>query len=200
MIKKIGLATLCAASAFAMHNVELNINDKDLEIGAKLDMGQFSDAIEPNTIFIGGKFLHGDDDHSDVDDDDRIDSVDDYGELNFLMKRSIADTGLSIGLGVKLNYTKDFASVPLGADISYRLPVGGKVPMYIGGSIYYAPQVLTMQDGDNFFEFRFEFDAEVIKNGHAVAGYRKIDTNYDKNKGGDVIYNQSPYIGFRFAF
>jgi len=200
MIKKLGLAVLFATSAFAMHGVELNINDKDLEIGAKLDMGQFSDAIEPDTIFIGGKFLHGDDDHSDVDDDDRVDSVDDYGELNFLMKRSIADTGLSIGLGVKLNYTKDFASVPLGADISYRLPVGGKVPMYIGGSIYYAPQVLTMQDGDNFFEFRFEFDAEVIKNGHAIAGYRKIDTNYDKNKGGDVIYNQSPYIGFRFAF
>jgi hypothetical protein len=200
MIKKIGLATLCAASAFAMHNVELNINDKDLEIGIKLDMGQFSNSTEPNTVFIGGKFLHGDDDHSDIDDGDYVDTLDDYSELNFLMKRNISGTGFSIGLGMKVNYTKDFASVPLGAEVGYRLPFSSKIPMYIGGSIYYAPQVLTMQDGDNFLEFRFEFDAEVIKNGHAVAGYRKLDTNYDKSKGGDVVYNQSPYIGFRFAF
>ena len=200
MIKKIGLSALCAVSAFAMHNVELNINDKDIEIGAKLDMGQFIDSVEPDTVFVGGKFLHGDEDHSDVDDGDVRNSVDDYAEMNFMLKRTIENTGLSIGLGVKLNYTKDFASVPLGAEVSYKLPVGGPIPMYIGGCIYYSPAVLTMQDGDNYFEGRFEFDAEVIKNGHAIVGYRKIDTNYDSGHGGDVVYNQSPYVGFRFAF
>ena len=40
MLKKISLITVCAVSVFAMHNAEININDKDLEIGARLDMGQ----------------------------------------------------------------------------------------------------------------------------------------------------------------
>ncbi len=194
MIKKLGLAVLCATSVFAMHSVELNVNDKDIEIGAKLDMGQFSDATEPDTVFVGGKFLHGDDSHSDLKD------TDDYGELNFLMKREISDTGLSVGLGVKLNCTKNFSSVPLGAEVNYKLPVGGQIPMYIGGYFYYAPSVLTMEDGDSFLEFRFEFDAQIIKNAHVIAGYRSLDTNYDTNKGGDTNYNKSAYAGFRFAF
>jgi len=204
MIKKFGLAILCAASAFAMHNVELNVNDKDIEIGAKLDMGQFSDATEPDTVFIGGKFLHGDKSHSGFSD---LQTMEDYMEFNFLMKRNIGDIGLSIGLGVKVNHTKDFTSVPLGAEIVYKLPIGGKVPMSVGGCVYYAPNVLSMDKAKNFLEYRIEFDAEVITNGHVIAGFRNIDTNYDDpitapwylNRG-NINYNKSPYVGFRFAF
>jgi len=194
MIKKLGLAILCVTSVFAMHNVELNVNDKDIEMGIKLDVGQFSDNTEPGTVFIGGKFLHGDETHSDLK------KTYDYGELNFLMKREISNIGLSLGLGVKVNYTKDFTSVPLGVELEYKLPVGNQIPMHIGGYFYYAPSVLTMQDGENFLEFRLEFDAEVIKNAHIVAGYRNLDTNYDSSKGGNAHYNQAPYVGFRFAF
>ena len=204
MMKKLALALLCATSAFAMHSVELNVNDKDLEIGAKLDMGQFSDATEPDTVFIGGKFLHGDKSHSDFGD---LQSIEDYMEFNFLMKRDMSDIGLSIGLGVKVNHTKDFTSVPLGAEVAYKLPVGSKIPMSIGGCVYYAPDVLSMDKAKSFLEYRIEFDAEVIKNGHVIAGYRSIDTNYDDpittpwylNRG-NTSYNKSPYIGFRFAF
>jgi len=194
MIKKIGLSILCAASAFAMHNVELNVNNKDIEMGMKLDMGQFSDSTQPDTVFIGGKFLHGDKEHGDLAKDE------DYGELNFLMKRGIGNSGLSIGLGVKANFIKDFASIPLGAEIVYRLPFLKQMPMRVGGSFYYAPEVLTMQDGKDYLEYRFEFDMEIIKNAHLLAGYRNIDVNYEDKHGGDNNFNASPYIGFRFAF
>jgi len=204
MIKKIGLSLLCVASAFAMHTVELNINDKDLEIGAKLDMGQFSDATEPDTVFIGGKFLHGDKSHSGFSD---IQGMDDYMELNFLMKRDVGNTGIGIGLGVKLNHTKDFTSIPLGAEVAYKIPVSKKIPMSVCGSVYYAPSVLSMDKAKNFLEYRIEFDAEVIANGHVVAGFRNIDTNYDDPVSapwylirGNKNYNKSPYVGFRFAF
>ncbi|MCD6433515.1 MAG: hypothetical protein J7L21_05675 [Sulfurimonas sp.] len=197
MLKKLGLIALCGASAFAMHTIELNVNDKDLEFGARLDMGQFSDATEPDTVFVGGKFLHGDDSHSDFDNSS---DIHDYMELNFLMKREIDDIGLSIGLGVKLNNTENFTTVPLGVEASYKLPVDVKVPMYINAVLYYAPEVLSMGDAKSFLEYRLEFDAEVIKNGHVIAGYRNMDTNYDSDEGGNINYNSSPYVGFRFAF
>ena len=206
MIKKLGLVILCAVSTFAMHNVELNVNDKDIEIGARLDMGQFSDATEPDTVFIGGKFLHGDKSHSSYNEYNFMQDINDYMEVNFLMKREIGNIGLSIGLGVKINNTKDFTTVPLGAEIMYKLPVGGKVPMSVGGCVYYAPQVLSMDKAKNFLEYRIEFDAEVIKNGHVIAGFRNMDTNYDDptipvtSNRGNKNYNKSPYIGFRFAF
>jgi len=194
MIKKLGLAILCATSAFAMHNVSLDINNKDIEIGARLDMGQFNDSVEPDTVFLGGKFLHGDKDHGDLA------KSEDYAELNFLMQREIESIGLNIGLGVKFNYVKDFSSVPLGAEIVYKLPFEDVMPMRVGGSFYYAPQVLTMQDGENYLEYRFEFDVEVISNAHVFVGYRNIDVNYDTKHGGDKNYNSSGYLGFKFAF
>jgi len=196
MIKKVGLVILFAVSAFAMHTIELNINDKDMEVGAKLDMGQFSDSTEPDTVFIGGKFLHGDEDHSDFK---TSSDIHDYFELNFLMKRAINDS-FKIGLGMKLNYTEDFSSIPLGAEVEYKLPLGNTIPISIGGCFYYAPEVLSMSDAKNFVEYRAEIDAEIITNGHIVLGYRNLDTNYDSNHGGNWNYNKSAYVGFRFAF
>jgi len=196
MIKKIGLVVLFAASAFAMHTIELNINDKDMEVGAKLDMGQFSDSTEPDTVFIGGKFLHGDEDHSDFK---TSSDIHDYFEVNFLMKRKINES-FKVGLGMKVNYTEDFSSIPLGLEVGYKLPFKSAIPVYVGGCFYYAPEVLSMSDAKSFVEYRAEIDAEVITNGHVVVGYRNLDTNYDDKHGGNMNYNKSPYIGFRFAF
>lgn len=51
MLKKISLIALGAVSAFAMHSAEVNINNSDLELSAKLDMGQFNESVKPDTIF-----------------------------------------------------------------------------------------------------------------------------------------------------
>ncbi len=201
MLKKLSLIAVCAVSAFAMHNAEININDKDLEIGARLDMGQFSDNTEPNTVFVGAKFLHGNEDHSDLS----RNTIHDYSELNFMMQRNVDTSGLAIGLGIKLNHTeasgKSFTSIPLGVEASYKLPVGDVTPLYIGGSLYYAPEVLSLEDAQNFLEYRVNFDIEVIKNGRISLGYRSIDTNYDLAGGtSNINYNRSVHIGFKFAF
>jgi len=52
MLKKILLMTVTVISAFALHTAEININDKDLELNAKFDMGQFNETIYPNTVFV----------------------------------------------------------------------------------------------------------------------------------------------------
>lgn len=204
MLKKIGLLSISVVAAFAMHGVDININDKDLEFGVNLDMGQFNDTVEPNTVFLGARYLKGHEDHSDFSTNDNA-----YYELNFLMKKEVANSGFSLGLGVKGNYTRariggsnrDFTSIPLGVEAGYKLPVNSMVPLYLGGSVYYAPEVLSMNDAKNFLEYRVNFDVEVIQNGRITVGYRSLDTNYDiSGTTVDKNYNRSAYIGFKFQF
>jgi len=196
MLNKLGLIALCTASAFAMHNIELNINDKDLEFGAKVDVGQFNDAVDPDSVFIGAKILHADKKHSDFRNNS---DMNDYYEASFLMQRKVGASDLVIGLGIKLNGTKNFSSVPLGLEATYKI-LGGAIPLYIKGAVYYAPEVLSMQNAKNFLEYRASLDLEVVTNGYVTLGYRSIDTNYDSKKGGDMNYNKSAYIGVKFAF
>jgi hypothetical protein len=197
MLKKISMLALCGASAFALNTAEINVNDSDLELMGKLDMGQVINSVEPNTVFLGLRFLDANKKHSEDENAD----MDSYAELNFLMQKQIAHSGLSIGLGVKVNSTKafnqDFVSVPLGLEVSYKIPASEYIPMYIGGSIYHAPSVLSFQDAENFMEYRLNFDLEVIKNGRVTIGYRSLDTNYDTF---NFNYNKSAYVGFKFAF
>ena len=203
MLKKLGLLVLCGASLLAMHNVELNINDKDLEFAAKFDMGQFIDSVEPELVYIGAKILHADKEHSNVDNYDTTD-LDDYYEASFLMKRNIDNTGLSIGLGIKVNGTQKFASVPFGMEAGYKMPFLESLPMSLNAEIYYAPNVLTMRDAKNFLEYRISYDIEVIEHAVVTMGYRNLDTNYESGESPylkkDINYNASAYIGFKFVF
>lgn len=193
MLKKLSLISASAISAFAMHTAEINVNDTDLEIGAKLDIAQFNNRTEPDTIFTGVRFLHATDNNSDF----AKGSIKDFYELNFLMKREVSTSPLAIGLGVKLNHTESFTTIPLGVELSYKLPVGDVIPLYLSGSLYYAPEVLSMENAKNFLEYRVSFDMEVIEHGNITVGYRSIQTNYVAR---DMSYNKSAYIGFKFAF
>ena len=199
MLKKLSTLALCSASAFALNTAEININDTDLELMGKIDVGQVNPSVEPGTVFIGARILNADKTHS----SDKETNNEVYGELNFLMQKEIPGRGLSFGMGVKVNYTNisnmDFISIPLGVEAKFKIPAKNLVPMYVGASVYYAPRVLAFNDADNFFEYRINYDVEVIENGMLTVGYRSLDMNYDIT-GGDYNYNKSLYFGFKFAF
>ena len=201
MLKKLGLMSLTAVSAMAMHTFELNINNKDLGVALKLDMGQFSNNVEPGTTFIGAKYLKADIDHSNYND-----KLEPFYELNFLKTKSIGDSGMSLGLGVKVNYTQNdettFTTIPLGFEGIYIVPKMKTIPVTINASIYYAPEVLSMEDAHQYFEFGINARFEVIENGLIVVGYRNMNTSYKvtSNKNKDYNYNNSGYVGFKFAF
>jgi hypothetical protein len=194
MLKKIVLAALLAASAYAMHTAEVNINDTDLELNAKLDIGQFNENVEPNTMFIGARFLSADSSHS----SDKNYGNNPYYEMNYLMMRPVGDSGLSFGMGVKFNYTKDFSSMPLGLEVQYQLGTTRLVPMFLNGSAYYGPKVLSFGNADRFYEYRISYDIELIDNGRITLGYRSMNTNYDNRA--DYTYNKTFYGGFKFFF
>jgi hypothetical protein len=192
MLKKISVLAFCAVSSFAMHNAEININDTDLEIGAQFDMGQFNDAIEPETMFLGAKFLNGDESNSDT----KI-HLDPFYEVSFLSMNAIGNKGMSLGMGVKVNHTKKFTALPLGLEASYILPFQDLVPMRLHASLYFAPRSLAFSDGDSYLEYRLDYNVAIIPHGNLVVGYRHMDTNY---KTVDCNYNASLYFGFKIGF
>jgi len=194
MLKVLVLLAVGFAHLFALNSVEININDKDLELGASVDMSLMNDNIEPDTVFLGLKFLDGDKENSDFTTSGEIDT---YYEVSFLMQKDF-DANLEIGLGMKFNSAKNFKSFPLGGQARYELDT--VVPVYVGGSIYYAPSVLAMSDAKSFMEYRVSVDIELIENAMVTLGYRSLDTNYDKPVAKDVSYNSSVYAGLKFRF
>jgi len=160
-----------------------------------MDMGQFNDTVDPNTIFIGAKWLKVNAKHS----QESNVYIDPYFEVSLLMMQDIKRTPFRLGLGIKLNRTKDFASAPLGIEAAFLIPARDLIPMRINGAVYYATPVLSFRDADNFFEARIALDIEVIKNGNVTVGYRNIETNYQTNNG-NFRYNRSAYIGFKLNF
>jgi len=194
MLNKLGLVILSTASVFAMHTAEININDKDLELGIKIDLGQTNSTVEPDTTFIGFSYLNADRDNSNVD-------ISAYSELNFLMRRDVLNSGFVFGLGVKSNYTKigdnSFITIPLGIELGYTLPIN--IPIIFGAKAYYAPQSLSFSAAEKFLEYRVDLSVELIPKGSLVAGYRNIKTNLE-DYNINIRYNETVYFGFKFAF
>ena len=204
MFKKIGLLIVSSISLFAMHSAEININEKDLEFGLGLDVGQYNRNVEPDTTFMGVKYLKASNDNSN-DEFNNFVNTKYFLEFNFLIKQEIKNSGLKVGLGVKTNFSAidgaTFMSVPLGLDVSYELPLKNFIPIEIGGEAYYAPQSLSFSDASSFVEYRAGIRIEVIERGSILVGYRNIDTNYERNSiKYDVTYNNSGYFGFKFEF
>ncbi len=202
MFKKLSLIVLFSVSLFAMHSVEVNINDKDLEITTNIDFGQFNDRVEPDTTFLSLKYLKASDEHSDNEAD-----IKEYTDVNFLIKQEIADSGFLFGIGVKANYAKvkiananeHFVSVPLGLEVGYIFPTA--IPITLGAKLYYAPESLVFAKADSYMEYRVDANFEIIKRGSVVIGLRNIDTNYKVDSGKkDINYNRSAYFGFKFSF
>ena len=199
MLKKITLISASVVSAFALHTAEININNKDLEAGMQLDIGQFNRRVEPNTMFVGARFLNADDAHS----SDSLSFLDPYYEANFLVMREIGSYGIRFGMGIKLNYmqvaNKDFSSLPLGIELGYHLPILREIPITANASLYYAPEVLSFMDSTNYLDYRINFDIELIKNAGLTLGYRNI--NFSTGAASNSFnYNSSAYFGFKVKF
>lgn len=196
MLKPIALLSTCALSALAMHTAEININNKDIEAGFRFDMAQQNYAIDPETYMFGLHIISGDPDHSDAVD------IEPLYEVNFLLQnRLTTNRDLRIGMGIKFEYTKlnsaTYMALPLGIEASYRLPIGSVLPVNVGASFYFAPEVLSFNKAQNYMEYRIYTDIEVIKYGYITLGYRNIRTDLTYR---DMDYNDAMYAGFKFSF
>ncbi|MFA5216027.1 YfaZ family outer membrane protein [Sulfuricurvum sp.] len=195
MLKKLILAALISTGAYAAHQIEANVNDKDVEGQIRLDMGRMGNAME-NT-YIGARFLNGDNNNS-----QGITHSDPLMEVSFMVMRPVRGVqGLKLGFGIKAEYTKfdghSYAAIPLGAEAELQLPLNTPFPFYLGGALYYAPSVLSFKEGDKYLESRIHLDAEPIDHARVEVGYRKINTDI---KTQTITYNDSWYFGLKLEF
>jgi hypothetical protein len=195
-MKKIIMSVLVSSAVFAANQAEINVNSKEVEGQVRFDLSKSG----MNTVegaYLGGRILNGDESNS-----DRIGKINPLMEVSFMVQRPVeAVPGLSLALGLKGEYTKlaghDYAAIPLGIEADMKLPISISMPLYVGGALYYAPSVLTFQDGEEYLETRIHLDIEPIHNGRLEVGYRTIDTDL-KNQ--NVTYNDAWYFGMRLDF
>ena len=195
MVKKIILGALITTSAFAAHQAELNVNNKEVEGQIRLDLSQMGVALDG--AYAGARILNGDESNS-----DRIGNIDPLMEISFMVMRPVDSVpGLALGLGIKGEYTKfdghRYAAIPLGLEADMKLPLATPFPFYVGGALYYAPSVLAFHDADKYLETRIHLDVEPIHNGRIEVGYRQIDTDV---KNHNITYNDAFYFGLRLDF
>jgi hypothetical protein len=200
MLKKIVLLLSLAGSLLAMHEVELNLNNYDLDAKINFDIGQFNPSVDPDVFFVGGRYLHGSHQHSDrdLDKDHEL-----YDAHFFVQQRLSGNRAFKLGLGAKFVYTSisdlDYYALPLGVHVAYDLPLGLPVPFIAGAQLYYAPQVLSWSDAKNYFEYDLSLDIQIIDFAALTGGYRKIDTDFDVSHG-DLTFNEAWFVGVKFRF
>ena len=201
MLKKLLLGTLLlSATSYAMHEFELNINNKDLDLHLGLDMGQFNDNIEPDNLIIKARLMKGDQQHARLpyEQDTNI-----LGEFGFVAQSTSAMApGLMMGMGIKLAYTpldnQSIFAMPIGVVGDYTLPLDIIIPLHIGGQFYYAPEVLAFETSTSYMEYQANFDVEIMERGLITMGYRGIETPTKVKD--NSYYNRSYFFGFKFKF
>ena len=202
MLKKLLLGLLLSGSAsYAMHEFELNLNNKDLDLHLGLDMGQFNHAIEPDSFMLKARVMKGDNVHSRLpyDQDPEI-----LSEVGFVVQSTSAlSPELMLGLGLKLAFTpldndETVLAMPIGIVGDYTLPLDIAIPLHIGGQFYYAPEVLSFEHSTSYTEYQANFDIQLMERAFVTTGYRAIKTPTKERS--NAYYNQSYFVGVRFLF
>ena len=201
MLKKVLLVSLISAlPVMAMHEVELNLNNKDLDLHLGLDMGQYNTSIEPENLMMNMRVLMGSQNNARLP-FEREKNV--LGEFGFLAQSTSAMApGLTMGMGVKLAYTylesESVFTMPIGIEIDYVLPFNIPIPLHIGGLFYYAPEVLSFSSSTSYMEYQGNFDIEVMDRALITMGYRGIDTPVEHQS--NAYFNRSYFFGFKYKF
>ncbi len=184
--KKFFLSFLLPLSVLqAQSNVGININDRDLEVLANMNLNTFAEYSDSTAYILDSYYLNSD--------GDDLFSIGISGENTFQ-----GIQGLRLGFGTRLVFVDDFAALPLFGKASFILPFNDSIPTTsLVTSFAFAPTVLTFRDGEGYSEFRLEVGMEVIQSIHLFVGYRNINTEY---KTFDKTFNESFYAGMKLSF
>jgi len=103
-----------------------------------------------------------------------------------------------IGMGGRIVYVKadplDEAALAIGARVRFS-PVQR---VGFGGSIYYAPKIVTFLDGEDYQEFSLSVDYQVLPQAFVYVGYRNIEVDFEDVA--DVEFDDEVHLGMRIAF
>lgn len=83
-----------------------------------------------------------------------------------------------------------------GVEARYALPHSH--PMFLVGSLFYAPDILTLGDAEDIIDLDLRYEAQLIPNAVGFIGYREF--RFDSDEGDDKKAASEIQVGGRFAF
>ncbi len=184
--RKLLVSTFFLTSFISAENsIGIDINSKDVEILASLNINALTDYANGTTYILDLNYLHSDGDN--------------MLRVGFLGQNRLQGVeGLTLSLGLKTVLADNFLALPFMAKGNYILPLNDSIPTTsFTASFAYAPSILTFQDGESYADLRLELDMEVISNLHIFTGYRNISTEYAVI---DKTFNNSFYGGLKLSF
>lgn len=108
--------------------------------------------------------------------------------------------GLEFGAGMKLFVAdvsqKDVIAAGLGVGVRYAPPAFSRFYSALSG--YYAPDIVTFNDGEDFFSGDFRLGYEILPEAEIYAGYRNIEAGI--TNGQDATVAEGWLLGMKILF
>lgn len=111
------------------------------------------------------------------------------------------DALVEAGLGVRIVAldvadSLNGAAIALGGEVDARLPAFNRIG--VSGYVYYAPDVSSFSDINQYIEYAFDANYEIIRNAFVYLGYRQVRLDIDE--AGDFTADTGLHAGFRLRF
>lgn len=117
---------------------------------------------------------------------------------------AIGNSRIEGGLGGKL-YSVTLHHTMMGNADVVALALGGQVRWFpgngsfaIGTYAFYAPHVVTILDGQRFYDIGVRAEVEVIRNSSVYIGYRQVRAELDNQEKVDV--DKGAFVGLQIKF
>lgn len=182
---------LCAAAPnlAVATSIDINVSDETAAVAVRNPVGLRMENVTRSDVEVG--YFYKDDPRNTM-----------MGHLGFEVSGGAGANapGLDFGAGLKA-YLGTFADYDVGAITfglmaRYAPPVAQRFFISLRGN--YSPNVLTFNDGENFFEFNGRFGYEILPQVEIYAGYRKIEVELDN--GADINPEDGWHVGLGFSF
>lgn len=179
------LAMLVVSTPLAAANgLDLNINDKAARITVDFELS--------NNLLVDGTWLHHQDRGNVVG-----------AGLHLTGAATGGRNPLQAGLGgrliaadAKVGARDDGVALPIGGFVNYTLPEYDR--FVVGGSVYYAPDVLSFGDMTRYLEGNAWAGYSVLRQGQLYLGLRSVRGSF-KN-GPSVTFDSGLHFGLRLRF
>lgn len=164
--------------------LDINVNDDAAR-------GSFAWQLADSKLALDAGWLH----HQDRGD------VAHFG-LHLVDFASAGTNPIEAGIGTKLFYfdseslNQDGLAGGLGGFFRYTFPNMDRIK--IGGSLYYAPDVLATGDAESYREIGLQVAYNVLREADVYLGFRNIKGEFDN--GADATIDSGLHIGFRLEF
>lgn len=107
-----------------------------------------------------------------------------------------------LGVGGRVYYASidqpDSSASAIALGVHGRLNLSAGFPVALAGSFYYAPDITTFMDGDDFMDARIRLESDITPNASAFIGYR--DVKVGMKSGPSYHLDEDIHLGVRFKF